>query len=441
MPIFTLFLGFQKVYVVNSPALISQINRRQKVIDSNPPFLTIVMGKLFDFHKDDLAELLRNPNEMGSLRRETRGLEHSLLERGAAPLHEIFTAMIQEVATRLNTLASKGPVTIKLECWLRETITMCTAQAVFGPHNPFAQNHSLLDDFWQFESGIKGLTMGIFPTLTASGAARARHRLVQAFHRFVQGHFIESEETCELVRQIGEVAHRHNRGTDYLARYYFGVFSAFLLNTVPVTFWTISHIIKNPDLLARIRTELEDVARESVKADGIRMRMLDISTIRERCPLLLSTFHETLRYVGASTSTLVVHEDVWLDDTYLLTKGSLVQIPATAIHSDPNIWGPDAEIFDPERFHVAPNKVHPSANRTFGGGNTLCPGRHLASDEVLEVTAMFLSTFNVGFEAEPSWPRRDETNMLSVIKPRDDLSLKLTRYPNMEKVLWGFETS
>jgi hypothetical protein len=148
LPIFTLFPGFQKVYVVNSPALISQINRRQRVIDSNPPLLTIVYGKLLDFHKDDLAEILRNPNETGSLRRDTKTLEHSLLERGAAPLHEIFTAMMQKVATRLNTLASEGPVTLRLECWLRETFTMCTAQAVLGPHNPFAENHSLLDDFW-----------------------------------------------------------------------------------------------------------------------------------------------------------------------------------------------------------------------------------------------------------------------------------------------------
>ena len=143
-----MFLGLQKVYVVTSPALISQINRRQKVIDSNPPFLTIVMGKLFAFHKDDLVELLRNPNETGSLRRDTRTVEHSLLERGAASHQEIFTGMIQEVALRLNTLASNGPVTIKLEGWLRETITMCTAQAVFGSHNPFAQDPSLLQDFW-----------------------------------------------------------------------------------------------------------------------------------------------------------------------------------------------------------------------------------------------------------------------------------------------------
>lgn len=462
LPILTVFLGLQKVYVVTSPALISQINRRQKVIDSNPPFLTVVMGKLFSFHKNDLAELLRNPNETGSLRRDTRTAEHSLLERGAAPLLEIFTGMMQEMVIQLNTLASNGPVTIRLEGWLRETITMCTAKAVFGPNNPFAQDPSLMQDFWYghsptktgseedsrmfklkyitrvFESGLKGLTMGIFPELTASGPARARRRLVQAFHRFVQGEFIARGETCELLRQVEDIAHQHNRGSDYLARYYLGIFSAFLLNTVPVTFWTISHILQRADLLARIRTELDDVARESVSTNGIRKRYLDVASIRERCPLFLSTFQEILRYVGASTSTLLVHDDVWLDGTYLLTKGSLVQIPATAIHSDPKIWGPDATTFDPERFlKAAPNQVHPSASRTFGGGGTLCPGRHLASDEVLEVTALFLSTFKVGFEAESGRPRRDETGMLSAIKPKDDLLLRLTRYPAMGNVVWG----
>jgi cytochrome P450 len=217
-----------------------------------------------------------------------------------------------------------------------------------------------------------------------------------------------------------------------------GIFSAFLLNTVPVMFWTISHVTERADLLASIRTELNNVARESVSTDGIRKRYLDIGSIRKHCPLFLSTFQEILRYVGASTSTFFVQDDVWLDDTYFLVKGSLVQIPAIAVHSDRNIWGPSATAFDPERFLKGPpNQVHPSASRTFGGGGTLCPGRHLASDEVLEFTALFLSTFKVELEAESDRPRRDETGMLSVIKPRNDILLRLTRYPTMGNVVWG----
>ena len=148
LSIFTMFLATQKVYVVSSPGLISQINRRQKVIDSNPPFLAMVMGKLFGFGGDDLAALLRNPGESGSLRRDSKVLEHGLLERGMAPLSEIFTAVMGGVADRLSAVGREGAGTVSLQAWLREVFTLSTAHGVFGSRNPFTLNPDLLDSFW-----------------------------------------------------------------------------------------------------------------------------------------------------------------------------------------------------------------------------------------------------------------------------------------------------
>ena len=144
-----MFLVSQKVYVVNSPGLISQINRRQKVIDSDAFFVNVVMGKLFGFAGDDLAELSRDPgSEKGSLRRDSKVLEHSMLERGAVPLSEIFTMIMGGVADRIGTVARQGPVTISLQAWLREIFTLSTADGLFGPQNPFTRDPDLLDDFW-----------------------------------------------------------------------------------------------------------------------------------------------------------------------------------------------------------------------------------------------------------------------------------------------------
>lgn len=276
--------------------------------------------------------------------------------------------------------------------------------------------------------------MGVFPSLTAAGPAKARQRLVQAFMEFFEDDSAANGETCEFVRQLGDVALGHNRDVEYLARYFFAVFTAFIMNTVPVTFWTLGHITANRELLTRIRAELSEIVEPMAWAGVGEPRLsLNVAAIRERCPLLVSTFNEVLRYVGASTSTLVVHEDIYIDDQYLLTKGALVQITATAVHSDPDVWGPDAADFDPERF-LKHSKVHPSAFRTFGGGSTLCPGRHLASDEILLFTAIFLHTFDVEFTADtPRLPRRDGTNMLSITKPKEDLVLRLSRCWGMEK--------
>lgn len=148
LSIFTMFLASQKVYVVNSPGLISQINRRQKVIDSDAFFVNVVMGKLFGFASDDLAELSRDPGEKGSLRRDSKVLEHGMLERGAVPLNEIFTMIMGGVADRLSAIAREGAVTISLQAWLREIFTLSTADGLFGPQNPFTRDSHLLDDFW-----------------------------------------------------------------------------------------------------------------------------------------------------------------------------------------------------------------------------------------------------------------------------------------------------
>ena len=277
--------------------------------------------------------------------------------------------------------------------------------------------------------------MGVFPSLTAAKPARARRRLVEAFKEFSEHSSTANGETSEFIRQLDNVACRFNRDADYRARYFFAVFCAFVINTVPVIFWTIGHILENGVLLARIRVELAEVVQSA--GIGESKFSVDVATLRERCPLLVSTSNEVLRFVGASTSTMIVHEDVYIDDRYLLTKGALVQISATAVHSDPDVWGPNAANFDPERF-LKPRKVHPSAFRTFGGGSTLCPGRHLASDEILVFTAMFLHSFDVGFAAKtPRLPQRDDTNMLSITKPKRDLALRLSRRQGMETASWS----
>ena len=275
--------------------------------------------------------------------------------------------------------------------------------------------------------------MGVFPSLTAAKPAKARRRLVQAFMEFSENGSATNGETSEFIRRLDGVACRFDRDADYRARYFFAIFCAFIINTVPVIFWTIGHVVQDGVLLARIRAELAEAVRSA--GMGESKPGVDVAALRERCPLLVSTSNEVLRFVGASTSTLIVHEDVYIDERYLLTKGALVQISATAVHSDPDVWGPNAALFDPERF-LKRGKVHPSAFRTFGGGSTLCPGRHLASDEILMFTAMFLHGFDFTGQT-PRLPQRDDTDMLSITKPKKDMMLRISRRQGVEKVSWA----
>ncbi|KAI1322176.1 cytochrome P450 [Xylariaceae sp. FL0255] len=419
LPILTITILGQKIYIVNSPALVSQINRRQKIIDSSPPFISIVFEKLFQFDKDDIAILSHAPVKGRSLRGDTQVAEHRLLERGTKSLESLSKAIMDQITKRFESVGSKGPEEINLYSWLQELIPLATADAVFGPNHPFADNDSLLREFWEFEGGLKALTM--FPRLMALRPARARTTLVHAFKSYAETKCKTREaHQSELVHELVAVTKHHRRTDAYIGRYLFALFTAFAINSVPVTFWMMAHILTDKGLRETIRSEL---------CAARLPKELSIPAIREQCPTLVSTLNEVLRYVSSSTGTMVIHEDIRINDQYLLKRGGLVQIAATAIHSDPDVWGKDADSFDPFRSLKSGGKgVHPAALRTFGGGSTLCPGRHLAVDQILAFAAQFFLSFDIDEAIDTqNLPLRDTKNMLSVMKPKSDLVLKLSR--------------
>ena len=80
-----------------------------------------------------------------------------------------------------------------------------------------------------------------------------------------------------------------------------------------------------------------------------------------------------------------------------------------------------------------------AASRVFGGGSTLCPGRRLATTEIL----IFVSIFLLRYDAEPvdgpwSWPKPQYVNMTnSVMPPPKELRVKIAKREGFrEKITW-----
>lgn len=75
-------------------------------------------------------------------------------------------------------------------------------------------------------------------------------------------------------------------------------------------------------------------------------------------------------------------------------------MPGRPVHFDAQIFGDDVHEFVPDRFirdvSNMPGKKNPGlkAVRPFGGGNTLCPGRFFASNEILAFLATIMRTFD-----------------------------------------------
>ena len=217
---------------------------------------------------------------------------------------------------------------------------------------------------------------------------------------------------------------------------------ALVANSSPTAFWTIFFIYSTPGLLDDIRREIDGIVVTNHEGREI-IRSLDIKSLKERCPLLTSTFQETLRYGSIGTSVREVMEDTILDGQWLLKKGAMVQMPSRIIHKDPSLWGPDVEEFNPRRFMKdseahrsgARKRPSPACFRAFGGGTTLCPGRHFATNEILALTAMFVLRFEMAPSAGGAWamPTMDNSNMaVIIVQPDKDFEVEVSRRKGFE---------
>jgi cytochrome P450 len=71
-------------------------------------------------------------------------------------------------------------------------------------------------------------------------------------------------------------------------------------------------------------------------------------------------------------------------------------MPYRQMHMNGSVFGDDAGKFVAERFIKNPGLR--KFNMAFGGGATMCPGRHLATQTVLVFVAMLLHKFDVELE-------------------------------------------
>jgi cytochrome P450 len=233
----------------------------------------------------------------------------------------------------------------------------------------------------------------LFPKLR-----RAREAVVAAMVQYMQngGH----ESASGLVRLRYEHHHRQfGLGLEDIARGELGNTFAVLSNTTPCALWVLYHIFSDENVLADVRREVSALVYEQHDKDEGIVHTVDLAAIRTSCPILMSTFQETMRFRAVNPGPRVLLEDVHLDGQYMLKKGSMLMIPVTVQHSDITAWGDDVGEFDHMRFarkpgtgRKRPNRV---AFRAFGGGHILCPGRHFASTEIMAFAALLVLQFDV----------------------------------------------
>ncbi len=150
--------------------------------------------------------------------------------------------------------------------------------------------------------------------------------------------------------------------------------------------WTLHLLTQHPDVVTRIKDELNSVlgSRSQFMADDLRA-----------LPYLAQVINESLRLYPPAwvMSRLSLGPDRLADFTIDAQQGVLLS--PYVLHHDPENW-PNPERFDPDRF--APEQVktrHPYAFLPFGGGPRLCIGNQFALMELQALLATLLHRFDI----------------------------------------------
>ena len=157
-------------------------------------------------------------------------------------------------------------------------------------------------------------------------------------------------------------------------------------NAYKQCFWMMAHILSSPTLVATLQQEVSSVVSEGM--DDLEYRL------EQQCPRLRAVFLEILRLSTSSSTIRGVMQATNIGDK-TLKSGANILIPYRRLHRDPDVFGENAERFEPERFLKDPGLATNPSFRPFGGGKTYCPGRYLAEREVLTFVALVIHRFDI----------------------------------------------
>ena len=192
-------------------------------------------------------------------------------------------------------------------------------------------------------------------------------------------------------------------------------------NAYKQCFWMMAYILSNPTLLTTLQNEVSPAISEGTS--GLEYRL------EQHCPRLRAVYLEILRLSSSSSTVRGVMQPTDIGNKTLKTGASIL-IPNRRLHLNPEIFGENAEHFDPERFLRDPSLSKNPNFRPFGGGKTYCPGRYLAEREILTFVALAIHRFDIRIAtgtpahacktevALPDFPRIDKKKFcLGIMEP------------------------
>ncbi|MDG9689149.1 cytochrome P450 [Streptomyces sp. Alain-F2R5] len=181
--------------------------------------------------------------------------------------------------------------------------------------------------------------------------------------------------------------------------------------------FALHYLARHPEVAARARAEVDRVWGDA-EAPGYE-QVAKLRYVRR-------VLDESLRlWPTAPAFAREARRDTVLDGTHPMRRGAWALVLTGMLHRDPQVWGPDAERFDPDRFEAkAVRSRAPHTFKPFGTGARACIGRQFALHEATLVLGLLLRRYEL--RPEPDYRLR-VTERLTLMP--EGLRLHLERRP------------
>jgi len=154
--------------------------------------------------------------------------------------------------------------------------------------------------------------------------------------------------------------------------------------------FAVYFLLNNPHVLQKAYEEVDRVLGRDVNAKPSASQV-------NRLVYLGQILKEALRlWPTAPAFGLYPYQNETIGEKYKLRKRTFVTVLTAMLHRDKSVWGPQAEVFNPDNF--APEreaKMPPHAYKPFGNGQRACIGRQFAMTEATLVLGMILQRFKL----------------------------------------------
>ncbi|KAK4052113.1 hypothetical protein OIV83_002407 [Microbotryomycetes sp. JL201] len=341
----------------------------------------------------------------------SRGLSKAKLEEPVARFNMNVQQTIERVLAQIDSSSSGATETDLIEL-VTNALYEGATPALFGhtlfdfdSEQPVASFQATRAKFWAFDEAFPLFAAGL-PTLfqsvipVAYRGKQGRSHVAKHIGQWID-HDLPGLDSG-VVRDMADIGRRAQWSAVESGKLLLGTYWALQANAPFAAAHHITCLVQS-SLLPRVLDEVS----EHVDSFDDPLSFATLSS-SSSLPLLTSTIWETLRLNASSFSLRLVGEngyDVATKDKTMTIPPSSAIVCATRVSQlSESIWGKDAKLWKGDRFltkdknedgkPVLDNQLVRSV-RAFGGGVSMCEGRHLALVELKSFAIQFFTRINV----------------------------------------------